>query len=71
MAAPVPQQEREAIMSKHENMLMQKSQAISKALDDNDLAKVTGGDKAGAKQTFPKETISLGYGSIEWTYSRQ
>ena len=58
-------------MSKHENMLMQKSRAMREALDDNDLEKATGGDKAGAKQTSPKETISLSYGSIEWTYSRQ
>jgi hypothetical protein len=58
-------------MSRHENMLMQKSQAIGEALDDNDLEKVTGGDKAGAKQASPKETISLSYGSIEWAYTRQ
>ena len=45
--------------------------AMREALDDNDLEKATGGDKAGAKQTSPKETISLSYGAIEWTYSRQ
>jgi bacteriocin-like protein len=58
-------------MSKNENMLMQKSQAISEPLDDNDLAKVTGGDKAGTKQTSPKESISLSYGSIKWEYTSQ
>jgi hypothetical protein len=74
MAASVPQQQRETIMSKHENKLVQKSPAktgISSALDDNDLEKVTGGDKASPKQTFPKETISLDYGRIEWTYTKQ
>jgi len=58
-------------MSKRENTLMQKSPAIGEALDDNDLEKVTGGDKASAKQPSPKEAISLSYGSIEWTYTRQ
>jgi len=58
-------------MSKRENTLIQKSPAISEALDDNDLANVSGCDKASAKQPFPKEAISLTYGSIEWTYTRQ
>ena len=58
-------------MSKRENSLIQNCRAISEALDDNDLANVSGGDKASAKQPFPKETISLSYGSIEWTYTRQ
>jgi len=61
-------------MSKHENRLVQKSPAkteISGALDDNGLEQVTGGDKASPKQTFPKETISLNYGHIEWAYTTQ
>jgi hypothetical protein len=61
-------------MSKQENKLVQKSPAkteISGALDDNDLEKVTGGDKASPKETFPTETISLSYGYIEWTYTKQ
>ena len=61
-------------MSKQENKLVQKSPAkteISGALDDNDLEKVTGGDKASPKETFPTETISLSYGHIEWTYTKQ
>ena len=61
-------------MSNRENKLVQKSPAkteISGALDDNDLEKVTGGDKASPKETFPTETISLNYGRIEWTYTKQ
>jgi hypothetical protein len=72
MAAPVPQQQRETIMSKHENKLVQKSPAkteISGALEDNDLEKVTGGDKASPKETFPTESVSLSYGKIQWTYT--
>jgi hypothetical protein len=65
--AAAPLQEREAIMSNRENMPMQKSLATSGRLDENDLKKVTGGDKAGAKQTLPKETVSFVYGSIAWT----
>ena len=74
MAAPVPLQQRETIMSKHENKLVQKSPAkteISGALDDNDLGKVTGGDKASPKETFPTETVSINSGHIEWTYTKQ
>ena len=58
-------------MSKHQNMLMQKSQAIGQPLDDNDLADVTGGDKAAVKQTPPKESMSLSFASIKWTYTEQ
>jgi hypothetical protein len=61
-------------MSKQENKLVQKSPAkteISGALDDNDLEKVTGGDKASPKEAFPTETISLSYGRIEWAYTKQ
>jgi hypothetical protein len=61
-------------MSKRENKLVQKSPAkteISGALDDNDLETVSGGDKASPKETFPTETISLNYGRIEWTYTKQ
>jgi hypothetical protein len=74
MAALVPQQQTETIMSKHENKVAQKSPAkteIIGALDDNDIEKVTGGDKASPKETFPKETISLDYGRIAWTYTQQ
>jgi hypothetical protein len=72
MAAPVPKQQRETIMSKHENKLVQKSRAkteISGALDDNDLEKVTGGDKASPKETPVRESISIPYSSIVWAYS--
>ena len=56
-------------MSKHHNKLQQKSSAKPEfdndcgALDDRDLAKVTGGDKAS-----PKETITFDYGRIEYQY---
>jgi bacteriocin-like protein len=50
-------------MSKHENKLAQ--------LDENDLKKVIGGGKASPKETGPKETVSLNYGRIEWTYATQ
>jgi hypothetical protein len=59
-------------MSKHDEKLEQKSPAkteISGALDDKDLEKVTGGDKASPKETFPKETVTLNYGHIEYTYT--
>jgi hypothetical protein len=59
-------------MSKHENKLVQKSPAkteISGALDDNDLKKVTGGDKASPKEPPVRESISLPYSSIAWAYS--
>ena len=52
---------RETSMSKHQNKLQQKSPAKPEidndrgALDDQDLARVTGGDKA-SPQEFPKET---------------
>jgi hypothetical protein len=48
-------------MSKHQGKLQQKSPAKPEidndrgALDDQDLARVTGGDKA-SPQEFPKET---------------
>jgi type VI protein secretion system component Hcp len=73
MAAPVEQQQRETIMSKHENKLIQKSRTkteISGAIDDNDLDKVTGGGKASPKETSPTEAVSLHYGSIAWTYTQ-
>jgi len=50
-------------MSKYENKLAR--------LDDNDLKKVTGGDKASPKETYPKETLPLNYGRIDWTYTKQ
>jgi hypothetical protein len=59
-------------MSKRENKLVQKFRAkteISGALDDNDLEKVTGGGKASPKETPVRESISLPYSSIVWTYS--
>ena len=63
-------------MSKHEDKLEQKSAAKTEikgsgALDDKDLEKVTGGDKASLKETYPTETMSLSYGHIEWTYTQQ
>ena len=60
-------------MSKHHSKLQQQSPAKSEidndcvALDDRDLAKVTGGDKASPKE-FPKETITFNYGRIEYQY---
>jgi hypothetical protein len=60
-------------MSKRKNKLERKSSAqpaIGKecgALDDNDLAKVTGGDKKGPK-VAPTETVSFGFGHIEIKY---
>jgi hypothetical protein len=62
----------ETIMSKHDEKLEQKSPAkteISGALDDKDLEKVTGGDKASPKETFPKETLTLAYGHINFEYT--
>ena len=65
---------RETSMSKHHNKLQQKSPAKPEidndcgALDDRDLAKVTGGDKASPKE-FPKETITFNYGGIEYQYN--
>jgi hypothetical protein len=64
---------RETSMSKHQDKLQQKSLAklginnVCGALDDQDLEKVTGGDKASPKE-FPKETITLNYGSIAYEY---
>lgn len=61
-------------MSKRDEKLEQKSSAtveISGALEDNDLEKVTGGDKANPKEAHPTETISLNYGQIEWKYTQQ
>jgi hypothetical protein len=64
---------RETSMSKHQDKLQQKSPAKPEidndrgALDDQDLAKVTGGDKASPKE-FPKEIITLDYGRIEYQY---
>lgn len=60
-------------MSKHHNKLQRKSPvtpAIDNdcgALDDRDLAKVTGGDKASPKE-LPKETITFDYGRIQYQY---
>ncbi len=61
-------------MSKHQDKLEQKSLAKSEirkdrgALGDQDLEKVTGGDKASPKE-FPKETIALDYGRIAYQYN--
>lgn len=61
-------------MSKHQDKLERKSSAKSEirkdrgALDDQDLDKVTGGDKASPKE-FPKETITLDYGRIVYQYN--
>jgi hypothetical protein len=75
MADSVPcRNTRETSMSKHEDKLEQKSPAKpeirkgSGALDDQDLEKVTGGDKAAPKE-FPKETVSIAYGAIEFQYT--
>ena len=60
-------------MSKHHNKLQQRSPAKPEidndcgALDDLDLAKVVGGDKASPKE-FPKEAITFDYGRIEYQY---
>jgi hypothetical protein len=61
-------------MSKHEDKLEQKSPAKpeirgSGALDDKDLEKVTGGDKASPKETFPKQTVTFNYGHLEIAYN--
>jgi hypothetical protein len=62
-------------MSKHEDKLEQKSPAKpeirgSGALDDKDLEKVTGGDKASPKETV-KETVTFSYGSLQIKYTDQ
>ncbi len=60
-------------MSKYEGMLGQKSPAKpeiekdSGALDDQDLANVTGGDK-GVPKVFPRETVTFSYARIEFKY---
>jgi hypothetical protein len=75
MADDVPcRNTRETSMSKHQDKLEQKSSAKSEirkdrgVLDDQDLEKVTGGDKASPKE-FPKETITLDYGRIVHQYN--
>jgi len=74
VAGDVPRRNtRETSMSKLHNKPQQKSPAKPEidndcgALDDRDLAKVTGGDKASPKE-FPKETITFDYGRIEYQY---
>jgi hypothetical protein len=66
---------RETSMSKHQDRLQQKSPAKPAidnecgALDDQDLAMVTGGDKAKAKpKEFPTESISLSYEEVAFVY---
>jgi len=64
---------RETSMSKHQDKLEQKSLAKSEirkdrgALDDQDLANVTGGDK-GVPKVFPRETVTFSYARIEFKY---
>jgi hypothetical protein len=60
-------------MSKHDEKLEQKSAVkseINGALDDKDLEKVTGGDKASPKETV-KETVTFNYGSLQIKYTDQ
>jgi hypothetical protein len=63
---------RETSMSEHQDRLQQKSPEINDecgALDDQDLAMVTGGDKAKAQpKEFPTETMSLSYAKIVYEY---
>jgi bacteriocin-like protein len=69
MADDIDPQHRETSMSKH--TLEQKSSAqheIGKALDDKDLAQVTGGDKPRTKET-PTESVAFSFGHIEFQYS--
>ncbi len=45
-------------------------------LSNEDLAKVTGGDKntttkSASKTSTPVETVSMNYGSIAWEYTSQ
>jgi len=41
-------------------------------LSDQDLNQITGGDKAAPVQTqTPKESVTLPYGKIEFTYTPQ
>jgi hypothetical protein len=67
----------ETSMSKHQDRLQQKSPAKPEinnecgALNDQDLAMVTGGDKAKAKpkpKEFPTETMSLSYAKIAFEH---
>ena len=56
-------------MSKHQDKPEQKSPAKPEikgggVLDDTDLEKVTGGDKAS-----PKETVTFNYGSLQIKYT--
>jgi hypothetical protein len=61
-------------MSKHQNKLQQKSPAKPEidndrgALDDQDLAKVTGGDKA-SPQGLPHEAVTLSFARFVIEYS--
>jgi hypothetical protein len=61
-------------MSKHQDKLERTSPATPEiansggALDDQDLEKVTGGDKASPKE-FPKETVSFAYAAVAVKYS--
>jgi hypothetical protein len=69
-------------MSKHDEKLQQKSpvktEAVS-ALDDKDLERVTGGDKAVVLQhekvtgagTAPAETVTFEYGGLAIKYGNQ
>jgi hypothetical protein len=75
---PVPQQQTETIMSKHEDKL--KSPAMSEikgsgALDDKDLEKVTGGDKASPKKVTGdigvRENLSLSFSKFKSEYNAQ
>ena len=65
-------------MSKHEDKLEQKSPAtteISGALDDKDIEKVTGGDKASPKRvtgdTGVHENLSLSFSKFSSEYKAQ
>ena len=65
-------------MSKHEDKLEQKSLAtteISGALDDKDIEKVTGGDKASPKRvtgdTGVHENLSLSFSKFSSEYKAQ
>lgn len=60
-------------MSKREDKPKQKTE-ISGALDDKDIEKVTGGDKASPKKVTsvgPTEQISLSFGKLGFKYNEQ
>jgi hypothetical protein len=77
MADGVPcRNTRETLMSKHEEKLERKSPAKpeirkgSGALDDQDLEKVTGGDKkVTGRDKGVTETLTLSFTELKWAYT--